>query len=74
VPAPTVLVVEDDANLRFVVGAALRLAGFDVVEATDGLAAVRTVGEAAPDLLILDVMLGEPDGFGLLATTCRSCF
>jgi len=63
VPALTVLVVEDDANLRFVVSAALRLAGFDVVEATDGRTAVRIVDEAAPDLLILDVMLGEPDGF-----------
>ena len=60
-----VLVVEDDDNIRFVTVAALRLGGFSVEETSDGRDALAKVaqGAAAPDLLVLDVMLPDLNGF-----------
>jgi two-component system OmpR family response regulator len=59
-----VLVVEDEHNVRFVTAGALRLAGFQVVEAETGRDALRHVGGSPPiDLVVLDVMLPDLDGF-----------
>jgi two-component system OmpR family response regulator len=64
VPTPQILVVEDEENIAFVVVAALRLAGFDVVEARSGREGLRMTAEnGAADLIVLDVMLPDLDGF-----------
>jgi two-component system OmpR family response regulator len=57
--------VEDEENLRFVTVAALRLGAFEVCEATAGRDALRIVADpaVAPDLVVLDVMLPDLDGF-----------
>lgn len=57
------LVVDDEANLRSMLSAALRHHGFEVTEAEDGRAALDAVTRDRPDLVILDVMLPELDGF-----------
>jgi len=58
------LVVEDEENIAFVVVAALRLAGFDVVEARSGREGLRKTAESGPpDLIVLDVMLPDLEGF-----------
>lgn len=62
-----VLVVEDDATVREVVGTYLEAAGFIVEVATDGFAALDTIAERAPDLVVLDRMLPGIDG----AEVCR---
>jgi len=60
-----VMVVEDDLALSDVVSFTLRRAGYDVVTAHDGLAAVELFEQAAPDLLLLDLNLPRLDGLGV---------
>lgn len=60
-----ILVVDDDPHIRELVGHFLRLEGFVVVEAVDGLDAMNTLGEAKPDLIILDIMMPGMDGWEL---------
>lgn len=59
----TVLIVEDDADLRRMFRTALALAGYEVVEAADGLDALRVIDVATPSAVILD--LGLPFLSGL---------
>jgi CheY-like chemotaxis protein len=57
-PRRTLLVVDDDADLRRMFRAALSLAGFEVSEASDGLEALRKLdGDRLPDLIILDIRM-----------------
>ena len=60
------LVVEDDANILELLSASLRFAGFDVSTATSGSAAVTAAKSAHPDLVVLDVMLPDLDGFEVI--------
>jgi two-component system OmpR family response regulator len=60
------LVVEDDANILELLSASLRFAGFDVSTATSGSAAVSAAKNAHPDLVVLDVMLPDLDGFEVI--------
>jgi response regulator RpfG family c-di-GMP phosphodiesterase len=58
----TLLVVEDEDDLRFILMAHLRAAGFTALEAVDGAAAVKIAAERMPDLIIMDVGLPKMDG------------
>ena len=60
------LVVEDDANILELLSASLRFAGFDVSTATSGCAAVSAAKSTTPDLVVLDVMLPDLDGFEVI--------
>jgi CheY-like chemotaxis protein len=62
---PSVLVVEDEQNVRYIAAAALRLAGFAVSELATGRDALGHLADAgaACDLVVLDVMLPDVDGF-----------
>jgi DNA-binding response OmpR family regulator len=60
----TILVVEDDTDLRHMFSTALELAGFDVREASNGYEAVDSVDRHPPDLIVLDLLL---PGFGGLS-------
>jgi DNA-binding response OmpR family regulator len=70
-PAPQlkklVLVVDDDASVRVLVSKALQAKGYEVKEASDGLAASEALGAMTrpPDLMICDVMMPTIDGFSL---------
>ncbi len=57
------LIVDDEGNLRSMLSAALRHHGFTVSEAENGRQALDQVAREHPDLLVLDVMLPELDGF-----------
>lgn len=63
----SILVVEDDAAIRRGIADSLRFAGYRVLEAADGDAARGTIGRAALDLVLLDVMLPGMDGLDYLA-------
>jgi len=58
-----VLVVDDEANIVELVRAYLEKEGFRVEEASDGPAALEAVEKHRPDLVILDIMLPEMDGW-----------
>jgi DNA-binding response OmpR family regulator len=57
-----VLIVDDEPNIREVVGLYLRRDGHEVVSATDGEEALRVFGESEPDLVVLDLMLPKLSG------------
>lgn len=59
------LVVEDEPNIRELLATSLRFAGFAVDVAGDGTTAMRLVHELDPDLVVLDVMLPDTDGFDI---------
>ncbi|MDG4767605.1 response regulator transcription factor [Solwaraspora sp. WMMD406] len=60
------LVVEDDPNILELLSASLRFAGFDVTTATSGSAALSAARDRRPDLVVLDVMLPDLDGFEVI--------
>jgi two-component system OmpR family response regulator len=60
------LVVEDDPTLRELLAASLRFAGFAVSATASGADAVRMATHLPPDLIVLDVMLPDLDGFEVL--------
>jgi two-component system, OmpR family, response regulator len=67
VTAPArLLVVDDEATILELLSGSLRLAGFEVVTAASGAAAVRAATASRPDLVLLDVMLPDGDGFEAL--------
>jgi len=62
-----ILIVDDEANIRRMLGALLRAEGFDVAEAANGNAALLAVEEVRPDALFLDLMMPPgPDGIETL--------
>lgn len=58
-----ILVVDDEPDAVELVTFNLRNAGYEVITAEDGEAALKKARNASPDLLVLDVMLPEIDGF-----------
>lgn len=63
---PSVLIVEDDAAIRRGMSDALRHAGYAVLECANGRSGVEEALESPVDLVLLDVMLPEMDGFAVL--------
>ena len=61
--APRILVVDDEPNIRELLATSLRFAGFEIHTAADGASALRLAREVLPDLVLLDVMLPDMDGF-----------
>jgi DNA-binding response OmpR family regulator len=61
----TVLVVEDDRPLREFFATTLAIAGYRVIQADDGVAALRLVEADPPDLVVLDLYLPTLDGFSV---------
>jgi two-component system chemotaxis response regulator CheY len=62
----TILIVDDSASLRQVVGLALKGAGYDVVEACDGVDASRRLSGGRLGLIICDVNMPNMDGISFL--------
>ncbi len=57
-----IALVEDDANLRFLVAERLEAEGYTVLEAADGLTAEKMILEEQPDIVLLDWMLPGKQG------------
>jgi two-component system OmpR family response regulator len=65
-PEARLLVVDDEPNIRELLSASLRYAGFEVATASDGQQALALAESFRPDLLVLDVMMPGLDGFGVV--------
>jgi len=64
--AKTIMIIDDSASLRQVVGIALGAAGYAVIEACDGRDALAKLNGAKIHLLLCDVNMPNLDGFGFL--------
>jgi two-component system OmpR family response regulator len=62
-PARRVLVVDDDEYITDLLSTSLRFQGFEVDTASGGLAALAKLGSFTPELVLLDVMMPDLDGF-----------
>ncbi|KMO22347.1 chemotaxis protein CheY [Methylobacterium platani JCM 14648] len=65
-PAPHVVVVDDEADARAMVGDYLRMHGFEVSLCDGGRALRRRLAEVAPDLIVLDLNMPEEDGLSIV--------
>ena len=64
--AETLLVIEDQAQMRRNVVTILEMEGFEVLSAENGRLGLTRAAESKPDLIICDVMMPELDGYGVL--------
>src|SRR5687767_13087698 len=58
-----ILVVDDNQDNIEIIATRLRYRGYEIIEASDGAQALALVQETAPDLILLDVMLPDIDGY-----------
>src|SRR4030042_6838070 len=62
-----ILVVDDEEIIRDVIASKIQKSlAYDVVQASNGVTALRSIEEAAPDLIITDIKMPEMDGIELL--------
>jgi len=62
---PRVLIVDDEKNIRDLLEAGLKFAGFSVYSVGTGTEAVQVAEKANPDIIVLDVMLPDQSGFSV---------
>jgi DNA-binding response OmpR family regulator len=64
----SILIVEDEPNIRAFVSVNLEVRGYEVYEAGDGKSAMELLNQRSPSLLILDLMLPDTTGWNILET------
>ena len=70
---PSVLVVDDSEDIRFLIRAVLTRAGFEVTETSSGPEALAALaGGSLPDVVVLDVQMPDIDGWDTLSALRRS--
>lgn len=63
---PTVLVIEDEPEIRELLSTNLKVRGYDAIEAADGADAIDLLFDTKPDVVVLDIMMPEVDGLEVL--------
>lgn len=63
---PSILVVDDDADIRLLLRLELSAEGHQIHEAADGRQALDAIATERPDLVVLDIMMPVLDGWGVL--------
>ena len=66
--ARSILIVDDEPNIVLSLDFLMRQVGYEVRVARDGEAALKAMAEAAPDLVLLDVMMPKRDGYDVCQT------
>ncbi|MDI1303294.1 MAG: response regulator [bacterium] len=61
-----ILIIDDEARLRETIGELLSFAGYDVLEAQDGMEGLEKVQQFIPDLILCDIMMPILDGYGFM--------
>lgn len=69
---PSVLVVDDDRDIRDALAQILLEEGFEVAEAANGVQALDAIGRKVPDLVLLDLMMPVMNGWQVLQTLRQS--
>jgi CheY-like chemotaxis protein len=64
---PRIMLVEDDLDLARVIVTSFENEGIDVVHASNGKKALQLLDEVSPDLIVLDVVMPELDGYAVVA-------
>ena len=70
-PIARVLVVDDDADVRTLLGTALADEGYEVLTAGDGAEAIELVRRRPPDLILLDLMMPRVSGWSFTEQYAR---
>jgi PAS domain S-box-containing protein len=68
---PLALIVDDEKIIRLMASASLQGVGFSVEEAESGAKAIAAFERLRPDIVLLDVLMGDMDGFGVCAALRR---
>ncbi|NET59044.1 MAG: response regulator [Symploca sp. SIO2E6] len=66
-PQKTILVVDDDAPIRTLLTQELEAQGYQILQAKDGLEAIKQAKQTKPDLIVMDVMMPQMNGFDAAA-------
>ncbi|MCD6390981.1 MAG: response regulator [Dehalococcoidia bacterium] len=61
-----ILIVDDDPDMRLAIASVLNSRSYEVIEACDGREALRKLKEEKPDLMLLDLLMPEMDGFDVI--------
>jgi len=61
-----ILIVDDDPDVRLAIASVLKSRSYEIIEARDGREALRRVKEEKPDLMLLDLLMPEMDGFNVV--------
>ena len=61
-----ILIVDDDPDMRLAIGSVLRSRSYEVVEARDGKEGLAKLREDKPDLMLLDLLMPNMDGFAVI--------
>jgi DNA-binding response OmpR family regulator len=62
----TILIVDDDPDIRLFLQFSLKKAGFEILQAANGAKALAVVKDRMPDLIVTDAMMPVLDGYGLI--------
>jgi DNA-binding response OmpR family regulator len=68
----TILIVEDEKDLRFFLSSTLSQEGFEVMEATEAEEAFEKIKQKKPDLILLDIFLPKKSGYEFLTELKKS--
>jgi DNA-binding response OmpR family regulator len=68
----TLLAIDDDPHIADILGLLLKDKGYDVIEASDGRQGLEKARDLKPDIIVLDVMMPELDGWEVLKELKRS--
>lgn len=68
-----ILVVDDEENIRQIIKKYAAFEGHEVTEAADGMEAIRICGEQAFDIIVMDIMMPELDGFSASREIRKTC-
>jgi CheY-like chemotaxis protein len=63
----TILIIEDETPIRENLRQLLRLEGYTVLEAADGVSGIEVAFSSRPDLVLCDILMPGVDGYGVLA-------